>query len=478
MVNKMKLNILLLCNQPKEAVDASTIIDHISAFKNYSMHKIFTYSNTGNLHKNLDLNRFEAIIIHYTSSLVNDYYISPQSKQLLRDYQGLKIVFIQDEYRQIYKIISELQFLDADVLFTCFSEQEMSTIYPKHALPNLSLYSNLTGYVPEKILHQANQLINIVNRPIDVGYRSRKVPFWLGQLGYEKWNIVEQWKEHVSPNCKLKVDISYQEEDRIYGQQWINFISSCKTTLGVESGASIMDFTGQLQIFTELHQAKYPKHDFQTIHKKYLEDYEGMYNLNQISPRCFEAAALKTALILFEGEYSGILLPHRHYLPLKKDFSNINNIISCIKNTEFLQQLVDTTYQEIALNPHYSYAHFIKNIDQTILNEFVSRQKTYTAIHYTEDELNNILYEDKKIIHRVPKTNLTNETEVITTPIVIKKNASLILISRLLVIIIMRLNNNLCRKIKYFLTQKVILFNPILRWIKNRAIRFIYIYRS
>ena len=93
--------------------------------------------------------------------------------------------------------------------------------------------------------------------------------------------------------------------------------------LGVESGASVFDFTGEIQSKVEQYEKENPGADFYEIRDKFFKKEDGKISLNQISPRCFEAAALKTLMILYEGEYSGILVPWRHYVPLKKDHSNI-----------------------------------------------------------------------------------------------------------------------------------------------------------
>ena len=52
-----------------------------------------------------------------------------------------------------------------------------------------------------------------------------------------------------------------------------------------------------------------------------------------ISPRHFEAAAFRICQVLFEGRYSGVLEPMVHYIPLKKDFSNIDEVIRRISRT-------------------------------------------------------------------------------------------------------------------------------------------------
>jgi len=379
----MKLNVLLLCNKPKVGSDANTIVDHIEAFEEYSHHHFWLCSNMGDLPSELELNKFDVIIIHYSLCLLHNRYLSPKAKQQLRDYTGLKVIFIQDEYRQIYKIISELAFLNIDVLFTCFPEQEINRIYREDQLPGISKYNNLTGYIPQRLREISHQPL-IIDRSVHVGYRGRKTPFWYGELAYEKWDIVEKWKQHASRD-DLKIDISYTEKDRLYGQNWINFLSSCKTTLGVESGASVMDFTGELERQVDYYQLVHPREPFRSVQKKYLCEYEGNYALNQISPRCFEAIALKTVLVLYEGEYSKILTPGRHYIELKKDFSNIEAVLSCIRDDAFLQNMADVAYHEIGLNPNYSYQTFVERVDEIIASEFIARAKTKVLTPYEKN---------------------------------------------------------------------------------------------
>src|SRR3989338_4677851 len=106
--------------------------------------------------------------------------------------------------------------------------------------------------------------------------------------------------------------------------------------------------------------------------------------MNQISPRCFEAIALKTAMILYEGEYSGILKPWRHFIPLRKDFSNIKDVVLHLKDTGRLQEMADRTYQEIALNPLYSCERFFSVFDSVVEEEREKRKKEQARTRYDD----------------------------------------------------------------------------------------------
>src|SRR5262249_22734605 len=60
--------------------------------------------------------------------------------------------------------------------------------------------------------------------------------------------------------------------------------------------------------------------------------------------RLFEAASVSTALIMFPGDYSGVVEPHTHYLPLERDFSNLEEIGSKLRDTASLTAVVDRAY--------------------------------------------------------------------------------------------------------------------------------------
>jgi hypothetical protein len=385
----MTLNILLLCNKPEVGLNANTIIDHLNAIEENSTFNIWTYSSLGDFSKKLDLSRFDLIIIHYSLSIIFDRYISKKAQEQIRAFTGLKVIFIQDEYSHINKMVSQLNYLNIDVLFTCFPESEMGKIYSKSDLPSTSLYNNLTGYVPQRLIEETNLPLT-QERVLHVGYRGRKLPFWYGELAYEKWNIVEKWKAIVTRE-DIKYDISYDEKDRIYGRDWLDFILSCKATLGVESGASVMDFTGALEQTIKLHELTNPRDDFYKVQHLFLKEHDGQYKLNQISPRCFEAIALKTVLVLYEGDYSGILIPGRHYIVLKKDYSNIDEVLTKLSDDEYLQNMAETAYREIALNPEYSYKGFISRVDEIINNEFITRGKIKTDNPYNQEQFDEAI---------------------------------------------------------------------------------------
>ena len=170
-------------------------------------------------------------------------------------------------------------------------------------------------------------------RPIDIGYRGRRPPLDWGGAAQEKYEIAVQFRERAAATG-LNLDIETDEHMRIYGRAWPRFIANCKGVLGTESGAEITDPVSGASV------------PYRTI-----------------SPRHFEAAALRSVQILYEGRYSGALEPMVHYLPLRKDFSNFDEVIASFRDPAVRQRLVDNAERDLIASGRYDYAAFIAAVD-------------------------------------------------------------------------------------------------------------------
>lgn len=379
------MEILFLSNRPSKNSQASTVTEYLDSLSKYSINNIYEISMLHHFPSQIDLDRFDVVITHYSLSLGSliNHYLGKDLIKKLKNFNGLKAAFLQDEYRETKVYWKHLNELGFDVLFSCVPENEINKVYPAKKVPNLKVVNVLTGYVSEILLKKT--VLPIIERPIDIGYRTRKMPYWLGRLGYEKWFICEEFKR-LTKGLNLKLDLSTKEGDRLYGDSWTTFVSSCKAVIGVESGASIIDYDGTLERTVDDYVSKHPQATFDEVYDLFLKPHEGSLYLNQISPRCFEAAALKTPMILFEGDYSGILKPGRHFISLKKDFSNLDEVISKFKDNSYLQEMANRTYDEIAKNPKYQYKFFIQKIDKILRDEFYNKKLKNVSNPYSKNE--------------------------------------------------------------------------------------------
>ncbi|MBI2791896.1 MAG: glycosyltransferase family 1 protein [Gammaproteobacteria bacterium] len=349
---------------------AETIYEHITAFGDLSKHHITTCSIFGDIPEEITLDKFDVVMIHYSICIGRGGYLSFKAKEKIRNFQGYKVVFIQDDHRWIYSTITNCYFLGIDALFGIFEQSQLHQVYPKEFLDKVHVESVLTGYVDAKM--KKAQFVNYADRTIDVSYRARKLAFWMGRHSLKKWQIADKFLKQAK-KFNLKCDISTKEEDRVYGQAWIRLLKNSKATLGTESGSSICDFTGKIQKNIESFTKKHPNISFDIVEEKFLQDKKNHILLSAISPRIFEAISHKVLLILYPSAYNEILIPWKHYVPLNEDHSNIEEVVSILRSPEKAQKIIECAYQEILFNPKYQYQALIDKFDTHINSVFKNK---------------------------------------------------------------------------------------------------------
>lgn len=384
------LQLLLLCDFAGGS--ASTIIDHVMSLRKSSRHAIHIFNSKGDLSDALELDRFDGVLIHYSLVACMDDYIGPNLRAAISRFKGLKAAFVQDEYRWTNETTDALRGLGIHVLFGVVPPEIMDDVYPQERLPGVVRETLLTGYVPTELLGRT--VPPFEDRAVDVGYRARKLPAWLGSFAREKWLIADRFKADAA-GYGLICDMSTREEDRIYGESWIEFLANCKAVLGTESGSSICDFTGEIQRNVERHVARDPAVGFDTLRDLYFKDADGQIVLSVISPRCFEAAALRTLMILYDGHYSGRLEAWRHYVPLRKDHSNMSEVVGVLRDRSRVQEIIDRAYREVALNPDNSFEAMVAQVDRVIDRAFRPEMAAAKS-PYADAELTALMRKERR----------------------------------------------------------------------------------
>lgn len=359
-----KLKILMLADVGHQTL---AVQDHIEGIVKYSNHEIDVLNSrkSPDLEKRISWDLYDGIIIHYSISIVHESYLSQKMRCMISKFEGFKIQFIQDEYRYINRMIQEIQYLGVDGLFSSLSLENINNVYNQKSLSLGSVIkiSCLPGYISEKFLSYERS--KIIERTTDVVYRSRDLPFNMGVHGRDKHRIGNGMLNCLK-GTDLKYDIELSDCKRIYGDDWIGFVQGSKTILGVEGGSSIFDFDGTVARQIEEFIKENEQVDFSRVFKNVLHLYEGNVVHKTITPRSFEAMVLGTVQILFEGDYRGVLQPGRHYIELKRDFSNEGQVLSMLKDHDQLQLISDTAYDEIVQSGDYHYSILGKGVDGLI----------------------------------------------------------------------------------------------------------------
>lgn len=348
------------------ALPIGTVERHISAFREFSAYQIQVAHVRALDFLGFDVNSFDVIVFHYSIVIAKGSHISERLRAKLSAARGLKVLFIQDEYRWIDATAEAIGELGISVLFTVVNREVVDRIYHHPWLKGVRKELTLTGFVDETLL--SIEVPSYENRDVDVVYRARKVPYWLGSFAMEKWSIGTRFESDAS-RFQLACDISSDENSRLYGADWIRFLSGAKAVLGTESGASVCDFSGELRTRVEAAVDRDKEIEFEPIHREILKELDGQIVIHVVSPRMFEAAALRTLMINYPGEYSGRLIPWRHYVPLEKDHSNIAEVVAVIRNPERAKAIIDAAYREVACDSKNSFRAMAEHFDRVLADE-------------------------------------------------------------------------------------------------------------
>src|SRR5437870_3869804 len=117
------LQVLLLADDQKG--HAGTIHDHIQALRRLSRHRVELYNPRGlRRSRFLPLERFDVVVVHYSLVLIWDDYVSVELRERLQHFEGLKVQFLQDEYRHVDQMTAAMRDVGIDVLFSVVPEAE------------------------------------------------------------------------------------------------------------------------------------------------------------------------------------------------------------------------------------------------------------------------------------------------------------------------------------------------------------------
>ena len=374
-----KKNVLFLTDTDHSA---NCIRDYNAGFSDFSLNDVTIHDPRKKGGRPLPgLWRFDVIIIHYSICVLFKTYLPRRARRSIKNFPGLKVQIIQDEYRWIDSMAECMADLGIDIIVSSLEPSNIEKVYHHKVIENVHKVSAIPGYVPEKLVK--TQVPPIGERQYHVVYRGRdSLQYWLGGFTREKLDIAKDFIEVVRRE-NLKADIEVANSKRLYGDDWNAFLASGRTLIGTEGGASIFDFDGRVEREVLEFMEENPGAEFDLVAEEVLKPYEGNVIHKTITPRCFEAIALRTVLVLYPGKFRGILQPWRHYIPLERDLSNVDDVVNSIKDAAFLQDMADRAFEEIALAPELQISSFVRRVDSFInnaLEDIVGTHREHTGV--------------------------------------------------------------------------------------------------
>lgn len=357
------------------------IWDHLYSFRRYSSHNCY-YLNLA-VYEVTDYIAsipFDLVIFHTT--FLGTRWNLDGFRQLVEKIDALKrlpavkAALPQDEFIHTDVLCDFINDFGVDCVFTVAPSSEWSKIYHRVDFGKVRFLTVLTGYLDEKTLRRIKRLAGSTDkRDVDIGYRAWRAAAWLGRHGLLKVRIADVFQERAESEA-LNVDVSTRPEDTLFGDKWYEFLLRCKYTLGVEGGASVLDRDGTIKQRTEAYVALHPDASFEEIAKNCFPDLDGTLELMALSPRNLEACATRTCQVLVEGWYNGILVPDQHYIELKRDFSNLEQVLEEIKEDGRRSQLVERAYRDVVESGLYTYRSFVNFVTERALEEAEIRARS------------------------------------------------------------------------------------------------------
>lgn len=237
------------------------------------------------------------------------------------------------------------------------------------------------------------------DRPIDIGVRAVR---YLSYLGDDDRNRLHEFFRRHDFAPDMRVDIGSDRFDR---SGWAAFLNRCKGTISSEAGSWfierddatinairrwVMQRSGRRLVIAndsplrrlghrlpwwlravarKMMSRGYIRHestinedlDFDEVYDRFFTDRKiPAVHGKCVSSRHFDAIGTGTCQILLEGRYNDILRADEHYISLRKDYSNIGEVMRCFRDAGERRRIATAARDHILA--HHTYASRMEEI--------------------------------------------------------------------------------------------------------------------
>ncbi len=329
---------------------------------------------------------YDVIVLHHSMNGDTLNYLKPYVTAL-QNRRGKLISFVGNEVNlptvKIADKINCLQQIEADFIATQLLEEAGQWLYKdckKSKVISVPHALNSKAFISQH---------NFIDRKIDIGTRSARYGVYIGDN--DRNNIINYF-HNKSSLFNLKVDLGLSSSQKRFNrQEWAYFLSSCKATLSTEAGSFYLEPDDKL--IKTIHQylksksSKFvlPNETFlrktyratvplflremisKALKNKIIEsdsvdqdvDFQEIYNkffanaqkapvyTKAISSRHFDAIGTKTLHIMYPGRYNDILTPGEHYFELKRDHSNVEDLLALLSDAKKVNNVTEAAYNHV-----------------------------------------------------------------------------------------------------------------------------------
>lgn len=288
---------------------------------------------------------YELIVILHSAAGDNMSLLS-FAAPMFQNRRAPLVVFFGNEYTLMSEKIRFAQRVGAEYIASQLPTDAARWLYA--ACPASRILS-----LPAALNPQTYRPLDIP-RPIDIGFRGALYQHSIGDA--ERTRILSLFRER-SRELGLDSDIEFT---RFPSDGWNEFLNRCKGTVGAEAGTYYLERDDRTQRSVEQYLLEHPDAGFEEVHGRFFRDYSNPVSGKAISSRHFEAVGSQTCQILLEGRYNGILKANEHYISLRKDHSNIDEVVARFRDDDYRLEMVRRTW-EYAMDCH-TYDHRVNQM--------------------------------------------------------------------------------------------------------------------
>lgn len=284
------------------------------------------------------------VVLH--SAAGDDLSLVSRLASVLGERRGRLLLFLGNEYTLMPAKIRLAQQTQADMIASQLPEPAAAWLYaecPASRILHAPAALNPARYHPLS-----------VRRDVDLGFRGDLYPFFIGDD--ERTRILEFFRLHAS-DFGLSTDISYS---RINGPHWHRFLAACRGIVGAEAGTYYLERDDHTARAVAAYLERSPGASFADIRSRFFDRYTGAVSGKAISSRHFEAVGTKTCQLLLEGHYNGVLQPDIHYLSVKRDYSNVAEIVARFKDPAEWARVTETAFEHVMA--HHTYDRRVSDL--------------------------------------------------------------------------------------------------------------------
>jgi hypothetical protein len=358
-------NILVVHNVENLGSARRSTLDHIYCFERYAPEHNYVYHRSMlPVTEELRTTSWDAVIFESTS--LGIVTLRPRSRfqhlreswRFLREIPAIKLAFPQDDATHSAYLDYFFRFIGLDAAFSVRPERK-EKLYPLTS-ETAEFISTVAGFIDDASLDDVAALARpFAERRWEIGQRVTFYPAWGGRFARRKSSAALQMQQFCRDRG-LPENVSTDPKNVFVGDDWYRFLGDCRFVVGAEGGHGIWDPYGAIQDEVNDYVARHPEASFEEIEDACFFGIDGRETFPGFAPRVLEAAMMGCGQVLLEGAYRGFIQPGKHYIELKDDYSNLDDVFAQMANRDHVQGMVAATRRDLVDNPFFRYSGLVE----------------------------------------------------------------------------------------------------------------------